>query len=173
MDEETPGPIGGEDAGATTPPPTKELALCSFLMANEYDKTLDGMAGEFLPRQAFAHDFTARFVETWRAETVRGEDLFAAFAEGLDQRGRGWFDGILQSMEKTAPSELSATDILQDFVRSIWIEALKRMRGGLPANGDPEADMKRMRISADLKRLARARWHDVKEIVTEYMKGEK
>ena len=165
-------PIVGEDAGSVAPPPTRELALCAFLMANEYDKTLDGMAGSFLPRKAFAHDFTARFVDTWRAEAVKGEDLFAAFAEGLDQRERKWFDSVLMETEKSASSELDVTDILQDFVRAIWIEALKRMRGGLPASGDVEAEMKRLRITTDLKRLARARWHDVKEIVTEYMKGE-
>ena len=165
-------PILGEDAGAVTPPPPKELALCAFLMANEYDRTLDGMAGSFLPRKAFAHGFTARFVETWRAEVVKGEDLFAAFSEGLGQRERRWFDGVLMETEKSASSELDATDILQDFVRAIWIDALKRMRGGLPASGDAEAEIKRLRITTDLKRLARARWHDVKEIVTEYMKGE-
>ena len=86
--------------------------------------------------------------------------------------GQKWFDGVLQETGKSATSELSATDILQDFVRSLWIESLKRMRGALPASGDVEADMKRMKISMDLKRLARARWHDVKEIITNYMKGE-
>ena len=146
--------------------------LCAFLMANEYDKTLDGMAGSFLPRKAFAHEFTARFVDIWRAEVVKGEDLFAAFAEGLGLRDRKWFDCVLMETEKSSSSELDATDILQDFVRSIWIEALKRMRGELPASGDAEAEMKRLRMTTDLKRLARARWHDVKEIVTEYMKGE-
>ena len=165
-------PMPGEDAGAAAPPPPRELALCAFLMANEYDKTLDGMAGSFLPRKAFAHEFTARFVDIWRAEVVKGEDLFAAFAEGLGQRERKWFDCVLMETEKSSSSELDATDILQDFVRSIWIEALKRMRGELPASGDAEAEMKRLRMTTDLKRLARARWHDVKEIVTEYMKGE-
>jgi len=155
-----------------TPPPPKELALCAFLMANEYDKTLDGMAGSFLPRKAFAHEFTARFVDIWRAEVVKGEDLFADFEKGLGQRENKWFGDILQETRKSESSELAATDILQDFVRAIWIEALKRMRGELPASGDVEADMKRLRITTDLKRLARARWHDVKEIVTEYMKGE-
>ena len=165
-------PVPGEDAGAATPPPPKELALCAFLMANEHDKLLDGMAGEFLPRRAFAHDFTARFVETWRAEVVKGEDLFALFAEGLNPREQKWFNGILIETKKSASSEMAPTDILQDFIRAMWIESLKRMRGALPASGDVEADMKRMKISMDLKRLARARWHDVKEIITNYMKGE-
>jgi DNA primase len=165
-------PVPGEDAGAVTPPPPKELALCAFLMANEYDKTLDGMAGEFLPRRTFSHDFTARFVEIWRAEVMKGEDLFAGFAAGLNPREQQWFDGILLETKKSASSEMAPTDILQDFVRAMWIESLKRMRGALPASGDVEADMKRMQISMDLKRLARARWHDVKEIITNYMKGE-
>ena len=164
-------PVPGEDAGAATPPPSSSLSY-AFLMANEYDKLLDGMAGEFLPRRAFAHDFTARFVETWRAEVVKGEDLFALFAEGLNPREQKWFNGILIETKKSASSEMAPTDILQDFIRAMWIESLKRMRGALPASGDVEADMKRMKISMDLKRLARARWHDVKETITNYMKGE-
>ena len=164
--------VSGEDADSVAPPPPKELALCAFLMANEYDKLLDGMLGEYMPRQVFSHDFTARFVDTWRAEVAKGEDLFAAFAQGLSPAGQKWFNGVLEETGKSATSELSATDILQDFVRSLWIEALKRMRGGLPASGDAEADVRRMRISTDLKRLARARWHDVKQTVTDYMKGD-
>ena len=170
--EDVGDPVPGEDAGAATPPPPKELALCAFLMSNEYDKNLDGMAGSFLPRRAFAHDFTARFVETWRAEVVKGEDLFADFEKGLGPRERKWFGDILRETRMSESCGMPATDILQDFVRAVWIEALKRMRGALPASGDAEADVRRMRISTDLKRLARARWHDVKEIVTEYMKGE-
>lgn len=162
----------GEDAGKAIPPPPKELALCAFLMANEYDKTLDGMAGEYLPRQAFANDFTARFVETWRAEVASGDDLFVSFADSVSPRERTWFNEILQETGKSASSQLDATDILQDFVRGVWIEALKRARGALPAIGDAEADMKRMRLTMDLKRLERARWHTAKDIIREYMKGE-
>ena len=65
------------------------------------------------------------------------------------------------------PSGMSPTDILQDFVRTLWCERLKRDRGALPASGDVEADMKRMKLSMDLMRLQSVRWHSVKEMIRE------
>ena len=154
---------GGEEAAAVVPPPPRELALCAFLMANEYDKTLDGMIGEFLPPKVFAHDFTRRFVETWRAEVVKNEDLLQDFAGKLEGHEREWFDSVLLSGSKTESSGLSPTDILQDFVRALWADELKRERGSLPANGDAEADLRRMKLSMDLKRLSSVRWAAVKD----------
>ena len=164
FDEE---PMPGEDAAAVTPPPAKELALCEFLMANEYDKTLDGMVGEFLPQRVFAHDFTWKFIETWRQECVEERDLFGAFAETLQGPERAWFDAILLNGGLSQASGMSPTDILQDFVRTLWCERLKRDRGALPASGDVEADMKRMKLSMDLKRLQSVQWHSVKEMIRE------
>ena len=161
--------FAGESAAAVVPPPPRELALCEFLMANEYDGTLDGMLGEFLPERVFAHDFTRRFVETWRAEVVRNEDLLQTFASELPDSERTWFDAILLNAGKTQSSGLSATDILQDFVRSLWTDALKRERGSLPAAGDAEADMRRMKLSMDLKRLATVRWAAVKDMIRDWM----
>ena len=39
------------DAEEVVPPPPREIAFMQFLMSNERDKTLDGMIGEFLPRE--------------------------------------------------------------------------------------------------------------------------
>ena len=158
-------PVEGEDAAAAVPPPAKEMALCEFLMANERDKTLDGMIGEFLPAKVFAHDFTRRFVEVWRMEVASGEDAFATFAASLDARMRAWFDAVLLEAGRTQASGLSATDILQDFIRALWCEHLKRVRGSLPASGDAAADLERMRISMNLKRFQQARWAVVKDLI--------
>ena len=159
----------GEDAANVIPPPPRELALCAFLMANEYDKTLDGMIGEFLPPKVFAHDFTRRFVETWRAEVVKNEDLLQDFAGKLEGHEREWFDSVLLSGSKTESSGLSPTDILQDFVRALWADELKRERGSLPASGDAEADLRRMKLSMDLKRLSSVRWAAVKDMVRDWL----
>ena len=161
--------FAGESAAAVVPPPPRELALCEFLLANEYDRKLDGMLGEFLSERVFAHDFTRRFVETWRAEVVRNEDLLQTFASELAEPESGWFDAILLNAGKTQSSGLSATDILQDFVRSLWADALKRERGSLPAAGDAESDMRRMKLSMDLKRLATVRWPAVKDMIRDWM----
>ena len=165
------GDFEGEDAAAVIPPPPRELALCAFLMANECDKTLDGMIGEFLPPKVFAHDFTRRFVETWRAEVVKNEDLLQDFAGKLEGHEREWFDSVLLSGSKTESSGLSPTDILQDFVRALWAEELKRERGSLPANGDPEADLRRMKLSMDLKRLSSVSWAAVKDMIRDWLQG--
>ena len=162
--------VEGEDAHRVMPPPPRELALCAFLMANEYDRTLDGMLGEYLPPKVFAHDFTRRFIETWRAEVVKNEDLLQDFAGKLEGHEREWFDSVLLGGGKTESSGLSATDILQDFVRSLWAGELKRERGSLPASGDAEADLRRMKLSMDLKRLSSVRWAAVKDMVRDWLR---
>jgi len=161
-----------EPAAAAIPPSERELALMAFLMSNEYDATLDGMVGEFLPGPVFAHGFTARFVETWRAEVATGSDLFGDFAAQLAPREQKWFDAVLLGGGKSESSAMSPTDILQDFVRNLWVEALKRRRGELPAAGDAAADAERMRLSMDIKCLPRIKWHDVKDRIKEFIKGE-
>ncbi len=156
------------DAAEVAPPPPREMAFMQFLMANERDKTLDGIIGDFLPREVFAHAFTWRFVETWRMETASGEDTFAAFAASLAPQERAWFDAVLVEVGKTQSSTLSATDIMQDFVRSFWEARLKAMRGMLPAVGDSEANKERMKITMDLKRLRQARWAVVKDMIRDF-----
>ena len=145
------------------------MALCSFLLGNEYNQDLDGMIGKFLPPPVFTHAFTARFVELWRQECAKGEDLFAAFADALSPRERAWFDAILVGVGKSQASALSATDILKDFVRARWSERLRRRRGALPAVGDAAAETARVQLSMDLKRLSTARWPDVKMMIRRYL----
>ena len=163
--------LAGEDAAEALPPSPLERDLCSFLLSHEYDRTLDGMVGEFLPPSVFSHGFTARFVETWRQECAKGEDLFAAFESALPERERTWFGAILCAADRSQASALSATDILQDFVRALWIAALKRRRGALPAAGDAAAEGERLRLSLDVKRLASARWHAVKDLVRDFARA--
>ena len=181
-DEDFPG--GAPDAAAAAegdgpaiaaqavPPPARERALMAFLMANEYDRKLESLVGEFLPDRVFLHAFTVRFVGVWRSEALQGEDRFAAFAEALDATGRAWFDAILLEAGKTQASGLGAAEILQEFVRALWADSLRRARGDLPAGDDGEAALRRMKISMDLKRLQQVKWSAVKEMVRDWMKGE-
>lgn len=159
----------GADAAKVAPPPMRELALCEFLMAHEYDQVLGGMLGEFLPPAVFVHEFTRRFVELWRIESAEGNDLLSGFAEGLSPLERGWFDSILLNGGRSQASGLSETDILEDFVRSLWVDCLTRIRGGLPASGDVEAELLRIRLSADIKKLMSVKWHTVKDLIRGFL----
>lgn len=154
----------GADAALAAPPPAAEMAFCEFLLANEYDHTLDGMIGENLPAQVFAHDFTRRFVAAWREETSKGEDVFGDFAAALPPMERRWFDDLLVGSGKTQASQLTPVEILKDFTRRLWIEKLKLRRASL-RTGDALQDLERMKISMTLKRLSQVKWHDVKKVI--------
>ena len=148
------------------------MALCEFLLANEYSeeaKKLDGLVGEFLPREVFAHDFTWAFVETRRTEITEGGDLIAPWSDALPPQERAWFDQLLLGQNRAMASGIEASDIAEDFVRALWIERLKRIRGDLPATGDAAADLKRMKITLDLKRLNSVKWSSVKDLVRDWM----
>ena len=101
-------------------------------------------------------------------EAASGEDAFAAFAASLAGQERAWLDAVLVEVGKTQSSTLSATDIMQDFVRSFWEAHLKQVRGTLPAVGDDEANKERMKITMDLKRLKQVRWAVVKDMIRDF-----
>lgn len=158
-------PIPGEAADSVVPPPPREMAMMAFLMASEYDKTLDGMIGEFLPNEVFSHEFTKAFVDVWRREVSAGEDLFPEFSAKLKGRESEWFNLLLMEDGKTQSSVLDRANIMQEFVRSLWADELKRRRGNLAAAGDEAAERSRVELSLTLKRLTLARWPDAKEII--------
>lgn len=157
-----------EDAAKAAPPPEREMALMQFLAVNEDDKDIDVMIGEFLPQEVFAHKFTWRFVEIWRANLASGEDGAQAFMKDLSDKEREWYDAVLLGAGKTGSSGLSATDIMQDFVRAMWEAYLKRARGSLPASGNPEADLMRVRLSMALKQFRQSRWARVKDMIRDF-----
>ena len=174
-EDEKVGQTSGEDTQErpvvlrtlAVPPPSAEMALMGFLMEHEYDAGLSATIGEYLPHCVFAHDFTRRFVDVWRDECATGEDRLAAFGEALSEDERTWFDSILLSQGKTQASGLSPTDIAGDFVRTLWKARLARLRGDLSADGSE--DMRRMKLTMDMKRLGTIRWELVKDLVSEYV----
>lgn len=164
----------GEDAAETLPPTGREFAFCEFLLANEYAaeaKELDKVVGEYLPEEVFSHDFTRRFVATWREEIAGGEDLIAPWGDSLAPRERRWFDSVLAGQGKSLECALTPMEILREFVRSLWADRLGRIRGELPASGGPESDMERLKLTMDLKRIGAVKWRDVAGIVRAWKGG--
>ena len=154
-------------------PPTKtEFAFCQFLIANEYDSVLNGMVGEFLPKEVFTSDFVVRFVDQWRAQCAEGaEDRLLSFANSLDPLERSWFDRILAGSGDSETCGLSTTAILQSMIIDLWSRYLNRRRGEMPANGDGAATRELSKITLDSKLLKMVKWHTVKDILRSYIKG--
>ena len=162
----------GDDAAEAVPPPREETAFCEFLLACENEqcaKTLAEMTGEFLPECVFAHDFTRRFVGVWLYEIKNGGDLIAPWSGALEGRERVWFAAMLSRQGMAMECGLEPEKVLEDFVRTLWTACLRRIRGDLPAVGDEEADMRRMKITLDLKRINAVKWNTVKEIVRKWI----
>lgn len=165
-------PMTGMNAREAEPPPEREIALMEFLLANERNPKLGEMVGAFLPALVLTHAFTRAFVEAWNVELMSDTDAISAFAANLNGQERQWFERIMSRVGRTDASAQSPTDILQEFVRNLWGDHLRRIRGELPAEGDAASDMKRFQISATIKRLNMVKWHDVKDIVRQLMKGD-
>ena len=117
----------------------------------------------------FSHDFTRRFVGVWLHEIEKGDDLIAPWSGALEGRERNWFASMLARQGMAMECGLEPEKVLEDFVRTLWMARLKRMRGALPALGDDVADMLRMKITLDLKRLNAVKWSNVKEIVRKWI----
>ena len=55
-------------------------------------------------------------------------------------------------------SELPPERILQDLLRQLWMSAVRRRQGELPAVSNPENDLRRLTLSSHIRLLQRAPW---------------
>ena len=155
--------LAGEDAASpkVNPPPTTETALCEFLMEHERDAeraSLDQLVADYLPDTVLAHPFTRAFVGAWRAGASADGDAITSLRNDLPPEMCVWLDHILLTEEKSASSELAPELILQGFLRKLWMEAVRRRQGELPAESTPENDAARLRYSTVIRQLQRGKW---------------
>ena len=149
------------------PPPPRERALCEFLFAHERDAALAALVAQGAPDAVLAHAFTRAFVAAWRAEAAGEEaDAFARLRGTLDPAACAWLDAILLGQARTELSELSAERILQDLLRQLWVAAIRRRQGRLPAASSPENDRLRLALSSNARRIQRAPWPQAVALMT-------
>ena len=148
-------PLAGEDASSpkVNPPPTTETALCEFLMEHERDaarESLAALVADYLPDAVLAVD---------------GADAITALRNDLPPEMCVWLDHILLTEEKSASSELAPEQILQGFLRKLWMEAVRRRQGELPAASTPENDAARLRYSTLIRKLQRGAWGSARALM--------
>lgn len=160
-------PLAGEDAASprVNPPPTTETALCEFLFEHERDASLVPLVEGYAIDAVLTHPFTRAFVKAWRDEIAGGADTIAALRNDLPQEMCVWLDHILLNEEKSASCELPLEQILQGFLRKLWMEAVRRRQGELPAESTPENDVARLRYSTTIRQMQRGKWDRVRELM--------
>lgn len=148
----------------TPPPNPTELEFCEFLMANETDEHVRDMVKEFLPREVFVHEFTAKFVEAWQ----NGESGFIVFPSTLEGEEKKWFDRIFLAGSRSLASGLSATNLAEAYVRKLWSCLFERRLSDTKA----DENEKRLTYRMNIFKLRSDRWPDIKVLIREAMKGE-
>lgn len=161
-----------ETENAAVPPPEREIAFCGFLMENEGDDVVAGMVGEFLPPDVFAHRFTRAFVECWSSLVRAAEDPFPKLRDSLSGREQAWLDRIFEESAsgRSLGSGETPAHNLENFIRDLWIDHLRRKRGGLPVT-DQSFEAQRFEISYNMQRLKDVKWNSVKAMIRELKKG--
>ena len=161
-----------ENAASAVPPPEREIAFCGFLMENEGDDVVAGMVGEFLPPDVFAHRFTRAFVECWSSLVRAAEDPFPKLRDSLSGREQTWLDRIFEESAsgRSLGSGETPAHNLENFIRDLWIDHLRRKRGGLPVT-DQSFEAQRFEISYNMQRLKDVKWNSVKAMIRELKKG--
>lgn len=160
---------GGPGASGVPPPPEAEEDFMAFLMANENDRELDGMIGEYLPDDVFAHEFTRKFVASWRLQTGKGEDMDAGFPASLAPQEKVWFDHVMLDAGKTLASGLAKDGIMRGLVCALWLRHIERLRGAVNAVPRDAAEVAwSCHLANCIPPFRTVQWERAKKIISEF-----
>ncbi|MDO5317652.1 MAG: DNA primase [bacterium] len=152
---EPPVPI----APAVELPSPQETTLCELLLQRGEEPTVAPLVERFVLDEILANVCTRKFVAAWRAsKSGEGDDAFARLRGELEPGQCVWLDDILLGNERTNMSEIPPERILQDLLRQLWMSAVRRRQGELPAVSNPENDLRRLTLSSHIRLLQRAPW---------------
>ncbi|MCQ2389351.1 MAG: DNA primase [Kiritimatiellae bacterium] len=153
-------PPPDEDAGspANNPPSAREMAFMEFLFENERDPDLAALVAQCAPEGLFAHPFTRGFVRAWLAAAKSGGDEIAELRDALPPAECAWLDAVLLGTQRASMSELGPVEILQDFLRQLWTDRVRRQLGALDAASTPGNDRRRLELTMLSRKFQRDRW---------------
>ena len=163
----TPHPSEDASAPENNPPPKTETALMEFLFGNGPDGTLADMLESYAPDTIFRHALTRGFVHAYTQETRGNEQAMADLRRTLSETDGALLEGVFLSRERASLSELEPARILEDFLRRLWGDAIRRRLGELPARGDAELERRRLSLLMRMKRIKSAPWVVARTFMTD------
>ena len=134
------------------------MALMEFLFGNGPDGQLADMLESYAPDTIFRHALTCGFVRAYVQETRGNEQAMAELRGTLSETDGALVEGVFLSRERASLSELEPARILEDFLRRLWGDAIRRRLGELPARGDAELERTRLELSVRMRKLKNAPW---------------
>ena len=140
------------------PPPLCEKALCELLVDNEDDAGLATGVAAYLPDEVLSHGLTRQVVAAWREQAAGNPAALGALRGRLEPAERAWLDALMLGKGGTGLSEVSVEEQFQKLLRQIWMAAVRRRQGALPAASSPDVDRLRLQFSATIRQLQRAPW---------------
>ena len=160
-----------DDAAApeNNPPPRTETALMEFLFGNGPDGQLADMLESYAPDTIFIHALTRGFVRAYVQETRGNEQAMAELRGTLSETDGALLEGVFLSRERASLSELEPVRILEDFLRRLWVDAIRRCLGELPARGDAELEHRRLSLSMRMRKLKNAPWQVARTLMVAWM----
>ena len=153
-------PEAPEDAAApeNNPPPPTEMALMEFLFGNGPDGRLADMLETYAPDELFANDLTRAFIRAYACETRGEPEALANLGKDLPAAEALRLEEVFLAKERAALSELEPARILEDFLRRLWSEAVRRRLGKLPVRGDAELERRRLELSVRMRKFKSSPW---------------
>jgi hypothetical protein len=98
------------------------------------------------------------FVRAFVRETRGEPDALANVRKDLSKAEALRLEEVFLSKERAALSELEPVRILEDFLRRLWADAVRRRLGELPAQGDAELERRRLELSVRMRKFKSAPW---------------
>ena len=149
-----------DDAAAqeNNPPPRAEMALMEFLSGLGSDVQLADMLETYAPEALFGHGLTGKFVDAYVREAHGERDALASLGGRLSAAEARSLEDVFLAKEKAALSELSPRSILEDFLRRMWVAAVRRRLGEMPVHGDSALERRRIGLSMLMRRFKSSPW---------------
>ena len=170
-DDFAPGGDGSEPAPpeepAPEPPSRAEYLLCEFLVEHERDEAVLELVERHLPLDLVPHPFARAVVEALLAQRRTGEDRLAGLGRTAEAAWQPLLGSLIANKQKMLSArEATPLEAARDLITRLWVQSLKRVRGGLDAASTPENAARRFDLSLLIKSLETQPWEKASRLMS-------
>ena len=125
------------------------------------------MLESYAPDSLFAHALTRGFVRAYVNESHGDADAIDGLRRQLPGKDGFYLEKVLLAKGRATSSELEPVRILEEFLRRLWVDHVRRRLGEMPVNGGESLDRDRLALSVRMKRLKNAPWQVARTLMVQ------